>query len=118
MEAMITRSISSNDDMIDTRDVLEYIDTLDEDDDAEEITLMQELISEAEDYSEDLASDGIFLVRDSYFIDYAQQFAEDIGAVDDNARWPVYCIDWERAARELQMDYSQIRWDGVDWWLR
>lgn len=35
---------------------------------------------------------------------YAEQFAEDIGAIDDNATWPNYYIDWERAARDLFMD--------------
>lgn len=37
--------------------------------------------------------------------DYAQQFAEDIGAVDPDASWPNSYIDWERAARDLFLDY-------------
>lgn len=36
--------------------------------------------------------------------DYAQELAEDTGAVPDELRWPLYCIDWERAARELSFD--------------
>lgn len=36
---------------------------------------------------------------------FAQQLAEDIGAVDADASWPSYCIDWEWATRELMMDY-------------
>jgi antirestriction protein len=39
-------------------------------------------------------------------VEYAQDLAESIGAVDDSATcWPNDCIDWERAARELFMDY-------------
>lgn len=34
--------------------------------------------------------------------DYAQELAEDIGAISRDAQWPLYCIDWERAWRELE----------------
>jgi len=40
--------------------------------------------------------------------DFAQNLAEDLGAVDKDLTWPMYCIDWERAARELMMDYFEI----------
>lgn len=37
--------------------------------------------------------------------EFAQQFAEDIGAIDNiGTQWPTYCIDWEYAARDLMMD--------------
>ena len=34
--------------------------------------------------------------------------AEDLGAIDPNAGWPLYCIDWDQAARDLRMDYTEI----------
>lgn len=39
--------------------------------------------------------------------DFAQQMAEDIGAIQTNVSWPYTCIDWELAARELMYDYSE-----------
>jgi antirestriction protein len=36
--------------------------------------------------------------------DLAYQLADDIGAIDENASWPMNCIDWERAARDLMYD--------------
>jgi hypothetical protein len=36
--------------------------------------------------------------------DFAQQMAEDCGMIEDGAKWPCYCIDWEWAWRELSMD--------------
>lgn len=63
----------------------------------------------------------ITLIRDSYFQDYAEELANDIGAIDDRkgqAPWPLYCIDWERAARDLQMDYSSVDYDDVTYWYR
>lgn len=60
----------------------------------------------------------ITLIRDSYFRDYAEELADDIGAIDSNATWPCNCIDWERAALELQVDYSTVEYDGVTYWYR
>ena len=43
--------------------------------------------------------------------EFAQEIAEETGALDSDAvksaMWPLYCIDWEFAARELMMDYSE-----------
>ena len=61
---------------------------------------------------------GETLIRDSYFEEYAQELAEDIGAINKDATWPNNCIDWEKAARELQYDYSLVSFDGVDYWIR
>jgi hypothetical protein len=61
---------------------------------------------------------GEALIRDSYFEDYARELAEDIGAMKDCDHWPANCIDWERAARELQMDYTSVEFDDVTYWIR
>lgn len=39
--------------------------------------------------------------------DFARSIAEDTGAVNNDANWPYTCIDWEWAAREIMMDYSE-----------
>lgn len=57
--------------------------------------------------------DNPTLIEDSYFEEYAMQYAEDTGAVENFDRWPMTCIDWEQAASELQSDYSVI--DIGDW---
>jgi NAD(P)-dependent dehydrogenase (short-subunit alcohol dehydrogenase family) len=48
----------------------------------------------------------------------AQQLAEDIGAISREDKWPLNCIDWAEAARELQVDYSSVTFGGVDYWIR
>lgn len=65
-----------------------------------------------------LRGHGESLIRDSYFEEYAEQLADDIGAIDRNAKWPVNCIDWEKAARELQYDYTEVDFDGEAYWIR
>ena len=38
---------------------------------------------------------------------FAEDMADQLGSINDNAAWPYTCIDWEWAARELMMDYSE-----------
>lgn len=38
---------------------------------------------------------------------FAQEMADQLGAVDKNASWPMNCIDWEFAAKELMYDYFE-----------
>lgn len=88
----------------------------DEDSDGVELKELKELAADCSDYSD--WKHGVTLIRDSYFKEYAQEFADDIGAIDKDAGWPNDCIDWERAARELQMDYTSVEWGGVTYWYR
>ena len=132
--------ISEYDDVIDSRDVIARIAELrdeikdpnenDRDDlvtDEEfaeavaelrtELDSLLALASQGEDYCEDWQY-GEALVRDCYFVEYAQELAEDIGAIASDAGWPYTCVDWEQAAHELQMDYTALEFRGVTYWAR
>lgn len=61
---------------------------------------------------------GETMIPESDFEDYARQFAEDIGAIPDDTKWPCTCIDWVRAARELAMDYNSVTWQGTEYLVR
>lgn len=142
----MSRDLSNGDDVIDSRDVIARLEELQDernalvDDlnaaegDAEagvhatalaawdeengaELAALGKLNDEAEGYASDWHH-GETLIRDSYFEDYAQQLAEDIGALENCNNWPATCIDWKRAARELQMDYTAVDFDGVTYWVR
>jgi antirestriction protein len=118
-------NISNMDDVIDSRDIIERIDELvelskGEDwtvEDNDELTALQALAAQGADYAPDWEY-GETLIRDSYFKEYAQELADDIGAIDRDAKWPTNCIDWDQAARELRMDYTAIDFDGVTYWVR
>ena len=88
----------------------------------EELAMLEGILSELAGYGGDEEFDGdwypVQLIAESYFQEYAQDLAEDCGMVDTNARWPMNCIDWEQAARELQMDYSNILIHGSTYWYR
>jgi antirestriction protein len=50
-------------------------------------------------------------------VDFAQETAESIGAIPEDASWPTACIDWEQAARELMMDYASEPAPGGRVWI-
>ena len=126
-------------DVIDVRDiiarVLELRDERDEyndkmgdadawsyvpDGEPEALALLEGILSDLAGYGGDEGFEGdwypVQLIAESYFQEYAQDLAEDCGMVDTNARWPMTCIDWEQAARELQMDYGNILIHGSTYW--
>jgi len=81
-----------------------------------ELTLLREVAKQGETFSD--WTDGVTLVRYSYFERYAQEYADDMIPSDVTVSWPFTCIDWEQAAREMQMDYTTIEFDGIDYYGR
>lgn len=125
---MITTGFNGNEGVIDVRDVIERFESINDDeentdpDDLNERDDLAELLADLRGNGGDEQWQGdwypITLVRDSYFTDYAQRFAEDIGAVKNDAAWPHSCIDWERAANEFQQDYTSVEFAGTTYWYR
>lgn len=110
----------NTDDVIDSRDIIAWIaelsdETRDEDDVAY-LASLKRISEQAEGYGD--WEYGETLIRDSYFKNYAMELAEDCGMINKDAKWPNNCIDWDKAARELQMDYTSIDFDGVTYWMR
>ncbi len=115
------RSINSSEDILDSRDIIarieELTDMVRDCDEESELKALEAFAEEASWYASDWQY-GEMLIRDSYFQEYAEELADDIGAIDSNATWPLTCIDWQQAARELQSDYSAVEFDGVTYWTR
>jgi hypothetical protein len=133
--------ISNLDDVIDSRDVIARIEELreeikeieGEDFDAakvaigeiddpvpgelrEELTKLEALAAEASGYAPDWEH-GETLIRDSYFTDYAEELCKDCGALPRDI--PHYIeIDWEKTADNIRVDYTEVDYDGVSYWIR
>jgi hypothetical protein len=105
----------------DSRDLFERLDELEADEDRDEdeeteLARLKAVAAEGETFADWSYGEGF--IRDSYFTEYAQDLAEDIGAVQADASWPNSYIDWEAAAEALKMDYTSIEIDGVTFWAR
>lgn len=86
-------------------------------DEAQELAILENVAEQGENVGGDWPH-GEALIRHSYFTDYAQELADDIGAINREAQWPCCHIDWEAAAEALKMDYSTIDFDGVEYYIR
>jgi hypothetical protein len=117
----MAREISNYDDTINSRDVIARIEELEDLEDEErteeddtELALLRKFSDQASDYASDWPH-GVTLIRDSYFEKYAKEHAEEgDDKVDD---WPYNCIDWKKAAEDLQTDYTAIEFDGITYWV-
>ena len=127
---MTTENAMKYEDIIDVRGIIERVGELEDllgnedgtDAEWDELAALQVVLSELKGNGGDEKWRGdwypLLLIRESHFTDYAQELAEEIGAVDPRAKWPMNCIDWEQAARELQYDYTPTEIDGVTFWYR
>ena len=109
-------------DRINLRDVAEAAADPDHDDYGEALWIRHAFIedglaTDADSFAE-YAEDEPDLIEANSFVAYAQELAEDVGAVPDDAEWPLRHIDWERAARELLYDYTAVDLDGDRYYVR
>lgn len=132
----MTYELNNTDDIIDVRDMIARVEELEDERDAfdtesgnfedsdegAELAKLEEVLADLQGMGGDEQWRGdwypITLIRDTYFKDYAQELAEEIGAIPEGATWPCTCIDWDQAARELQYDYSGVEIDGITYWTR
>tara|TARA_R100000781_G_scaffold95210_1_gene59407 strand:- start:79 stop:447 length:369 start_codon:yes stop_codon:yes gene_type:complete len=116
--------ITNADDVIDSRDILEYIEKYKDDKDfEEEVKALQDMVDEycnnytntdrTYDGLEDLKC-GLTFIRDSYFEDYMWDYFREVNQVDE----ALECyIDIEAFARDQQYDYDSVNFSGIDYWF-
>ena len=103
------------------QDRIKYLEDFEEDDELEdyEIDELNELRALAEEIGWQALDDGVMLINECYVAEYAEEFAEDIGAVDtDNFNWPYYWIDWDKAGEALMMDHTSVEFEGVTFYYQ
>jgi hypothetical protein len=119
-----------HEDVWDSREAMERIEWLEAMADAAEDPDGQTM--DPDDYSELLAwrafidcgylpddwQYGETFIADSYFKEYAQELAEELGSIPSDYSWPTSCIDWNQAARDIQMDYTSYELAGHTFWAR
>ncbi len=122
--------LSSFDDMIDSRDVIERIEELEEararmsnaienwpgSDEADELASLTALADEASQYSGDWQY-GATLIRRSYWVDYVRELVTDCDGLPREL--PSYIeIDWQATARNIEADYTSVDFNGVEYLIR
>lgn len=76
-----------------------------------------EAVADALDSLEGSFSSG--LIAEDYFEDYAQQLVEDLGMLPEGTSDVITSnIDWKGVAADLLHDYTSVRLDGEDYYIR
>jgi len=82
----------------------------------------QEELIELDDLETDVGREwmhGETLIPEDEFTAYAQNLAEETGALPADAGWPIAGnIDWDQAADELKQDYTTVTYQGTDYLFR
>jgi len=121
----MARTISNEDDVIDSRDVIKRIEELegerDSFEDGEELRILKALTEEASGSPD--WEHGETLVRESYFTDYIKELIHDCYEFPkefDSGNWPWrhMAVDYEAAAEEAKVDYNEADFDGVTYLIR
>ena len=122
---MTTTDLDLSADTIDVRDIIsrfeELRNSLPTSGDLEEFEQLTNILEELKGQGGDEQWQGdwypITLISEVYFVEYAQELCQDIGAIPDD--FPSYIeIDWEVTARNIQMDYSEVEIDGMTYYFR
>lgn len=117
-------TISKYDEVIDSRDVIELIKELRDEQEAgtaddNDLQLLEELVAlenEAVDYAPDWQY-GAELIADDYFTYYAIQMLKDSGDLPDDL--PSYVeIDENATAENIKQDYTPVDFGGETFWVR
>jgi hypothetical protein len=98
-------------DVIDSRDIAELARFLRVEAENRELTDEEESILDLDDDRGGGIPDWIYgetLIAESYFVEYAQELAHGIGAVNDDHGWPLMHINWDAAAEALKADYVEL----------
>lgn len=123
-------TIDLNADVIDVRDIIERIEELEDKEpeteqekwaNCDEYATLLALMEEMAGYGGDEEWRGEWypsiLIHEAYFVNYVQELLEDCGEIPANLPHYIH-IDWERTARDVKVDYSEVTIDGVSYFYR
>jgi uncharacterized protein (UPF0335 family) len=141
---MITTTLDNTNKVIDSRDVIDRIEELEneqsdlvqqlsdgeiteaemiafDEDKGRELDALRELTAEAESSPDWIH--GEQLIRASYFVQYITELINDCYDLPKeltSGDWPYrhITIDFEAAAKEAEQDYNSVDFDGVEYLIR
>lgn len=99
-----------DDDDVDSAEVLDAVGKLNgfTEEQQDELTALEDAISEI---GETYAEDGVILIPENEFVEYAEQVCKENGYVDKNIPWWIV-IDWDATADNIRQDYSEVEIEG------
>ena len=118
-----------SDDTIDSRDIISHIEYLEDaveggdatTDERDELATLRALAEECEGCAD--WHYGEMLIAKTCFVEYIKEVINECYPMPedfDNGSWP-WChlnMNWESAAKDAEMDYMEVEYDGVPFLIR
>ena len=111
----MSAQINKYDNVIDSRDLLDFIKTYEGDDlTQEEKEIFEEAKRLTEEYGESFA-----LIRYSYIEEYEEELVRECYSIPEELNWLFYHVDWESVVRDLKMggDLFEDEFCGVAYYV-
>lgn len=84
----------------------------------EEYKGLTDFIEELEEYSEDFEY-GASIIHEDYWVEYYEELCKDIGEIPKDLPWYISNhIDWDGVASEITADYTQVEYEGDNYYIR
>lgn len=134
--------IDNNSNVIDSRDIIERIEELEElltkeYEESDNSLTFYEYIAATDFEGDTLAAEykalkylaeqckdapdwkyGVTLIHYDYFTEYCKEMLEDCGGIPKDLPWYIEkYIDWEGVAKELKVDYYEVEFDDVIYYI-
>jgi len=113
----------SNKQVIDSRDIIERLQELEDDienldeSDKEELEVLREFKNAFGDHDD--WKRGIAIINRSYFVEHVKELLADIGIPENLENFPSYiAIDWDATANNIERDYSSYDINGTEFLAR
>ena len=112
-------SPDNTDDIIDVADLKERVEYLEDGEllDLSQVWERDRLRALLDECYANAVYDGL-LIHETHFIEYAKEYAINMGAISRDMGWPANHIDWFTAAEELRQDYTAVDFDGFTYYTR
>jgi len=86
--------------------------------DITELKEIIEFIEELESYSEDFEY-GVTIIHEDYWVEFVEEDVKSLGYINNDLPWWISNhIDWEGVADEVAQDYTEVDFQGSNYYVR
>lgn len=86
-------------------------------DETKEYIDIKAFCEDIDSHAGDSCEDGVTIIHNDYFEEYTRELLEECGYIPkDFPSW--IKIDWEATAKNVEVDYSVVTYDGEDYLVR
>ncbi len=89
------------------------------DEEIKELAEIREVINNTYIDPNVLRNDGILFISKRIWIEYVRELVTEVGYISEDFPWWIEeCIDWEKVAKNVALDYTKVEIVGYTYYVR